>query len=297
MPRLLSSAILASLAIVGCHSADTGLTAFIPGDTVALLGVRMDQLRATELYRKLRTQGHFSELDDLRKRTGFDPTRDVTEILVAFNGKDAVTIARGRFTPSDPGAKQAAYKGYTLYLHGDGAYSLIDPATALAGMPTAVRAAIDQYKAGSGRTPAVSALLARAQALPKENQLWAVSDSPDAFTGLGLTGNAAQNIGKVIGQIDRLTITADFRSGLNAQFIGDCRTDPDARNLGDALRGLVSLGKMTVPQNQPDLLKLYEAVNVDQQQKVVKLTANIPPESIDKLLSLFKNVPRPTRQR
>lgn len=297
MPRLLPSVVAASLAILGCHSADTGLTAFIPGDTLALLGVRMDQLRATQIYQKLRAQGHFSELDDLRKRTGFDPTRDVTELLVAFNGKDAVTIARGHFTLSDPGAKQAAYKGYPLYLHGDGAYALIDPTTALAGMPAAVRAAIDQYKTGGGRSGTVSALLARAQALPKENQLWAVSDNPDAFTGLGLTGNAAQNIGKIIGQIDRLTITADFRAGINARIIGDCRTDQDAKNLGDALRGLVSLGKMTVPQTQPDLLKLYDAVQVDQQQKSVKITANIPPESIDKLLSLFSSVPRPTRQR
>ncbi len=54
---------------------------------------------------------------------------------------------------------------------------------------------------------------------------------------------------------------------------------------------------MTVPQTQPDLLKLYDAVQVDQQQKSVKITANIPPESIDKLLSLFSSVPRPTRQR
>jgi hypothetical protein len=294
--RPFAALILVSLTIFGCRSADTGLTGLIPGDTMALMGVRMDQLRATPLYQKLRAQGHFSELDDLRKRTGFDPTRDVSQMLIAFNGKDAVTIARGHFAPNDPGAKQASYKGYTLRLHGDGAYALIDASTAVAGTQAGVRAAIDQYKKG-GRSANVAALLARSQALSPDNQIWAVSDSPDAFTGLGLTGSTAQNVGKVIGEIDRLTFTADFRNGLNAVASGDCRTDQDAKNLGDALRGLVSLGKMTVPQNQPDLLKLYDSVQVDQQQKVVKLVAKIPPNLMDKLLALVSSVPRPTRQR
>ena len=54
---------------------------------------------ATDLYKKLRAQSRFSELDDLKKKTGFDPTRDVTEMLIATNGKDAVTVARGHFSP------------------------------------------------------------------------------------------------------------------------------------------------------------------------------------------------------
>lgn len=293
--RLFPSLILASVTIIGCRSADTGLNAFIPNDTLALLGVRMEPLRATPIYQRLRAQGHFSELDDLKKRTGFDPTRDVSQMLVAFNGKEAVTIARGHFAVADAQATKSAYKGYTIYLHGSGAYALIDPTTAVAGTPGSIRAAIDQYKTG-GRNATVAALLARAAVLPAENQIWAVSDSPDAFTGLGLSGSAAQNIGKVIGQIDRLTFTADLRNGLNVVAVGDCRTEPDARNLGDALRGLASMGKMMVPQNQPDLLKLYDAVQVDQQQKVVKLTANIAPNLIDKLLAVTSSVPRPTRQ-
>ena len=296
MPRLFPTLVLAAVTMIACRSADTGLTAFVPPDTVALLGVRMDQLRGTAIYQKLRAQGHFSELDDLRKRTGFDPTRDVNEMLVAFNGKQAVTIARGHFAPADAAAKKSAYKGYTLYLHGQGAYTLIDASTALAGMPLAVQAAIDQYK-NRARSENVATLWARAQAIPSGNQIWAVSDSPDAFTGMGLSGSVAQNVGKIFGQIDRLTLTMDFRSGLNAAATGDCRTDQDAKGLGEALRGLISLGKMATPQSQPDLMRLYDSIQVDQQRKVVKLTANIAPALIDKLMAVTADVPRPTRQK
>src|SRR5689334_6438184 len=118
MQKVTSLVLLASLTSLGCRSADTGLGKFVPGDTIALGGMRMDQVRSTALYQKLRAQKRFSELDDLKTKTGFDPTRDVSELLVATNGKLVVTIARGHFAPSDAAAKKAPYKGYTLYLHG-----------------------------------------------------------------------------------------------------------------------------------------------------------------------------------
>jgi hypothetical protein len=295
MRNAFSFVLLASLTSLGCHSADTGLDKFVPGDTVALAGMRMDQVRATALYQKLRAQKRFSELDDLKAKTGFDPTRDVTELLLATNGKAAVTIARGHFTPSDPAAKKAPYKGYTLYLHGDGAYALIDGSTAVAGTQASVRAAIDQSKAGSS-TPGVTSLLARGPALSPQAQIWAVSDSPEAFAGLA-SGNAAGNFGKVFGQIERVSFTADLSKGLNIVATGDCKTEQDAKSLGDALRGIVGLGKMSVPQGQTDLLRLYDAVKVDQTGKSVKVAGDFAPELVDKLLQLTDSArPRPRIQ-
>ena len=71
---------------------------------------------------------------------------------------------------------------------------------------------------------------------------------------------------------------------------GDCRTEQDARTLGDAIRGLMSLGKLSVPQGSSELMRLYDSVQVDQQQKSVKLSANIAPDLIDKLLQLTDTV-------
>ena len=280
---------LASVTILSCRSADTGLASFIPQDTVALVGVRMDQLRATPTYQKLRARRHFSELDQLKARTGFDPTRDVSELLIASNGKDAVTVARGQFHPTDTAAKKIAYKGYTLNLHGEGAWALIDAGTAVAGTQPAVRAAIDQYKTGT-RSAAVDSLLARGRALAAGNQIWAVSDNPEAFTSIapapGGAGNSA-NMGKVFGQLERLSFTADLSRGIRATAAGDCKTGEDAKAIGDLLRGVVSLGKLSVPQGQTELMRIYDSIQVDQQQNAVKLRVNVPPELLDKLLQLF----------
>jgi hypothetical protein len=284
MRTVLSLILLASLTTVGCHSADGGLERFIPADTIALARMRMDQVRTTPLYQKLRTQKRLSELDDLKARTGFDPTRDVSELLVASNGKQTVTMARGQFAPSDPDAKKTAYKGYTLYAHGDGAYVLIDNSTAIAGTQAAVRAAIDQFKSGAGR-PGIKSLLARAHALPPQAQIWAVADNPEAFAGLA-SGNTAGNFNKIFGQIDHVSFTADLRNGLAAVATADCRTEPDAKSLGDAIRGIIGLGKLSVPQGQTDLIRLYDSVQVDQTQTSVKVRANIAPDLTDKLLQL-----------
>src|SRR5262245_36567957 len=50
MTKIFPFVVLASLTITGCRSADTGLAAFVPADTIALAGMRMDQVRATQLY-------------------------------------------------------------------------------------------------------------------------------------------------------------------------------------------------------------------------------------------------------
>jgi hypothetical protein len=135
-------------------------------------------------------------------------------------------------------------------------------------------------------------LLARSQAIPAHNQIWAVADTADAFTGLSTSGNSA-NLGKVFGQLEQLTFAADLSQGVEAVATGECRTEQDAKNLGDAMRGLISLGKLSVPQGQTDLLRLYDSAQLDQQQKLVKLTVKVPPDLIDKLMELTTPSNRP----
>src|SRR5262249_1154287 len=145
-------------------------------------------------------------------------------------------------------------------------------------------------------SPGVTSLLARGRALSPQAQIWAVSDSPEAFAGLA-SGNAAGNFGKVFGQIERVSFTADLSKGLNIVATGDCKTEQDAKSLGDARRGIVGLGKMSVPQGQTDMLRLYDAVKVDQTGKSVKVAGDFAPELVDKLLQLTDSArPRPRIQ-
>ena len=62
-----------------------------------LSGIRMEAVRATPLYRKMLAQKALPQLDDFARQTGFDPRRDVRELLIASNGNDVLMAARGTF--------------------------------------------------------------------------------------------------------------------------------------------------------------------------------------------------------
>ena len=91
--------------------------------------------------------------------------------------------------------------------------------------------------------------------------------------------------------LESATAIIDLRSGLDADVRGLCRTDPDAKMLSEAIRGMVGLGRLSVPENQPEMLKLFDGIKVEQTQRSVQLTLKIPADLIDRLLELTNSRP------
>jgi len=278
------------LLLACCGPAPTGtrvdpvLAALAPPDAVMLAGVRMDAVRPTALYQKLLAGKLLDQLDDFARETGFDPRRDVREILASSNGRDTIIAARGTFNVREPeGATKTSYKGYTLYVGERGVVGLIDGSTAVAGELAAVKAALDRYKAGDRSGP--SELLARARQIPPENQVWAVSSGySSALAGrIPESGNAA-NIGRMLQAVEKVTAGADLHAGFNAYAEGVCATDQDAKNLGDTVRGLAGLGRLSVPKNQPDLLRVWDGIKVEQAQRTIRVTVVVPEDLAEKLI-------------
>src|SRR5437899_5788523 len=199
-----------ALLFVGCSEAQLGssrvdpaLAALVPSDTIMVSGAHMAELRSTSLYQKLIAQQRLSELDDFAKQTGFDPRRDVQDLLAASNGVDTVVLARGSFKVQPPsGVKKSTYKGATIYgVSAEGAYAILDSSTAVAGVERAVRKAIDQKQSGH---PGAAALLNRAGALQGTGQIWFVSSGwgtlPDKLSSQG--GNLS-NFGRLFRSVEK----------------------------------------------------------------------------------------------
>ena len=55
----------------------------------------------------------------------------------------------------------------------------------------------------------------------------------------------------------------------------------------DMLRGMIGFARLRTPDNQPELLKLYDAINVTQQQTQTQVTADIPADQVDRFLDLM----------
>jgi hypothetical protein len=292
--KLLMKASLLTVVLLfaGCSSAqletariDPALAALVPGDTILLSGVRMAELRSTPLYKKLASQQSLSSLDDFAKKTNFDPRKDVNAILIASDGVDNVVLARGNFKPQPPaGLKQSTYKGVTIYGQAEGAYAILDSSTAVAGADRAVRKAIDQKQSGR---PGATALLDRARSLPGSPQIWLVASGWGKLPeDLGRQGGNISNFGRLFQSIENLSATVDLRSGIAAVINGMCRTEQDAKSISDTVRGFVALGRLSVPEKQPELLRVFDGIKVEQQQKSVLLNVQIPADLVDQLVSM-----------
>jgi len=283
--------ILFCLLLAGCSGTlirrgplDPALAAFIPPDTVALAGVRTDLLRETPIYRKLAAQNRLPRFDEFRTDSGFDPASDMRELLLASDGKQVVAIGRGDFKTKPSGSlKNTPYKGYPLYTRDDReVIAFPDEHTVLGGSPVVVRAAIDQWSSHLHGAP--PDLIARARALPSDAQIWAVIAGwkglpPDALRGMGNAGN----FDRVLRQVEGANLNIDLRAGVHAAAIGDCRTEADAQTLSESLRGLAGLARLGVPRNQPDLLRVFDGIQVKQEGRVVKVTIDISQDLADQL--------------
>ena len=264
---------------------DPSLAAFISPMPWRWRACAWIRLRTTPLYHKLAEQGKLPKFDAFRTESGFDPSQDVRELLVASDGQNVLAIARGTFTAKPSRDLESSdYRGYTLYAKSpDEVIVFIDKSTALGGPATSVRAAIDQFKRGGHGAP--RDLMARAEALPSDAQIWAVvvgwrGASPDRLRGMG----DLSNVDRMLRSVDDATMTIDLRHGAHAAITGDCHAEGDARNMADSLRGLAALVRMAVPKNQPDLQRGLDTIQVKQEGRVVRLTADIPEDLAEKLL-------------
>jgi hypothetical protein len=288
---------------------DNVLAKLIPADSQALFGARMEQLRSAPLYTKLVGEQKLPQLDSFAGETGFDPRRDVRDLIVASNGRPntGVLLARGTFHVADvKSLKKVRYRGYILSLtpKEDSGFCIMDNTLAIAGPTASMKAALDQYLS-SGKDAAIkdtTDLLNQARAVPQQFQVWSVSVGGADFLANNLPheGNAA-NFGKIFRSMENTHFQADLSHGLNATAQGQCRTDADAKSLGDAVRGLIGFGRLSVPDNQPELLRLWDGLKVEQNQRTITISANIAQDLIDKLVQFFQSsaaerMPHPKRE-
>lgn len=272
---------------------DQGLERLVPADTTFILGADLEALRNTPVYHKWLDQLALPQLNEFTRQTGVDPRKDLSQVLSCSNGKSAVLLARGTFKSSDlesklvaNGARKSDYKGHNLFGDDRWAVTFVHSSTAVAGSTPELRSIIDRQDA---RQYALSPeLRAKVDSIGANRQIWAAVVG--GLQGLNIGVPEDSNLGsamRLLQGIDKATLGIDLRNGLDLKAEADCRTERDAKHINDAIRGLVGMGRLSTPDNQPDLLKLYDAVKVTQQQARVQVVAEVGSDLVDKFLDLW----------
>jgi hypothetical protein len=295
--RLLPAALLC-LALAGCQAKkseslhiDPALESLVPAGTVFVVGANLDAIRDTPVFQKLLSRMPLPQLEEFTRRTGLDPRQDLSQILTCSNGKTGLLLARGKFKAQElesrlqaNGAKPFTYKKYSLFGEDRAAFFVLNAATVIGGPAAELRSIID----GTGPRGLPPALRDLLRSLPADDQIYAALAG--GLEGLNLTIPQDSNLGNIVSvlrAIDSATLGMDLRGGIAATADVTSKTERDAKFVHDMVRGIVGLGRLNTPDNRPELLRLYDAIKVDQQQTHTKVTADISPDLADRFLDLW----------
>jgi len=286
------------LALVGCAvkkpgsvRIDPALEAMIPADTVFMVGGNIEAVRETPVYQKLLSRVPLTQLDEFTQQTGVDPRKDLSQVLSCSNGKNAVLMARGNFNVADLGARlqargaaRSSYKNHDLFESGRLSFLFLNNSTAVVGQAPDLQSIIDRGPHG-GLPPALRDLV---RTIPANDQVWAALTGGLQSLNLAVPRDSnLANIVSALKSIDTATIGMDLRNGIGLSVEVACKSESDAKFVHDMLKGVVGIGRLNTPDNHPELLQLYDAIQVTAQQNHAQVTAQIPADLADRFLDMW----------
>jgi hypothetical protein len=295
--------ILAILALTaGCRNpAATGVSvnpafrSLIAPDTKALASVNLDKLKASLFYKRHQSELDFPFLDAMSERIGLDPRRDLSDILIAWNGKEPAVMARGSFDKDtlspklvSLGMRRTKYKSYTLFGDERGALAFAKHGVAVGGPAETVRTELDLASNGNGGVP--GELQPRLASVPRGDQIWAVSRGGLAFAETPMRSDIESALSNIVGYINATSFGIGFDSGTHVAAEIICVSDQGAQRVRDALRGSIGLARLATGDNEWDMLKLYDSIQVSQDQQTVRIRADLSAELTDKVLTRLPQI-------
>jgi len=301
-------AILFTATVLLCQvKVDNVLLSMVPPGSDSLVGAQMAAVKASPLYQKMLAARKLPELDRFANESGFDPRTDVRELLFASTKQGGVLLARGKFDVkaglNNPDLKKnmklVRHGEYVIYAMstGDSGFCILDSTLAAAGTVPVLEAALDEWK--SGKHGNAKALLARLKTLDSKTQLWGISTGFASFVADHMPKVAGGNVdfSQIFRGVEDTWFQLDMSQGMRAEIHGTTAKEADAVSLRDAAKGLVGFGRLSVPEGQPELLRVWDGITVEQTGNNFMVKADIKQELMDKLVAMMETTMKSNRPR
>ena len=219
----------------------------VPPSTTLLAGADLVRLRSSTLYSKLPAAAT-ALLDQLG---------EAQSLLLASDGRNLLTIARGRFHQSPPGAIPLARD------------------LMISGTPDFLAAAQAGHKAGR---PGAPGLLAYAQTVAPGLQIWIVAQGGVA---LPLTGNAA-NLNRLLRDCENAALAVKVDSKVQLLFTALGRTSDAAKTVENTLRATITLAA-AAESRHPEMVALLHAIELSRDGRSVRARLSATPDQLQSL--------------
>lgn len=304
---LLAFASIALIVLSGCsrHTAtgvfvDPAFGPLIAPDTKLMAGIRLDKLRETSLYKKLDAKFDLNRrLNLFSERTGLDPRKDIWQVLLISNGHRSLVMARGRFTVGEMepklgelGNSRSQYKDYTIIGNPQTSVVFMNPGVAVAGAQNDLKDLLD-HRAEYSNIP--DSLGDKLKNLPAADQLWLVTEGalPESLLGGPDTTGMKSMLSNFVEYIQSAQFGMHVDEGAELKGSVECVSAEGAQRVHDALKGLIGLARLRTPDNQMQLLKVYDSMQVNQRQNKVDIEAAVAANLVDPLLQMVTPGKRP----
>jgi hypothetical protein len=292
----LSFALAALVLLCSCQKSisvgvklDSKLSSFVPPASTLLAGVDVDSLKATPFYTRHQNQLNVPALHDVAEQLGVDLRRDLSSVLIAWQSGAPLILARGRFNAEsiEPhllslGSKRSEYHQKAIY--GKNGESLFFPEKNLAvgGSSPVIRDLIDTKNGGIPR-----ALVDRLRQLPKGDQAWIVSSQGLPLERIPMRSDVESALSNIVTYVSGVNAGLGFDEGAHMHADLRCISAEDARQVHDALRGGIGLARLMTKDDQLEMLKLYDAIQVSYEQQTVHVRADLSAQLADQLMRLM----------
>jgi len=307
MTKFRSLAVLLALPL-GAFAADPALLQMVTPDSQVVAGLQVTQAKGSLFgqYVLSHLSVNDTKLQEFTAETGFNPTQDVSEMVIASNWKPNtpanrwLVLADGTFNVAKitaaaqaNGGTASVYQGVNLVTHSAAsgtqvttALAFLGTTTALAGDITSVKAAIDRKQSNA---PTDSTVFSKAQQVSANNDFWFVTLVPlsnfsDSIPNSSLSGAMQGNLFAAINQAsggvrfgDTVTISAEAVT----------RSEKDAQALVDVVKffaGLVQLNK----QNNAaagQVATLLDTLQTTASGNTTTISLAIPEQQLEQLLN------------
>ena len=259
-PVLLLSLLAAPLA----HAADSVLLDLLPPNATFVIGVNVRNLANSAVVRSAmaRAGSPAPQWTAMFQMIGFDPARDVDEVLLAVSGggqnPPTLVAARGRFAGMR--AMAAGQKGKNQFV-------FLDDNTVIGGDPAAVQAALRRRGSTAARG---NALAVRVAAAAERYDVFGVGNIPAMPPGA--PGPAAE----VAKLLERFQFGISVTDGLQMTAEMEAKTAAAAQNLS----------KLISSSLRPDMGvgDVSKHLNVITEGRTVRLSLTLPQPEVEKLI-------------
>ncbi len=290
-------------------AADPAMLRLLPPDAAVMAGMDAVRMKNSPFGQRLvgQTGADSASLDQLIRMTGFDPRRDVNEVLFATpSGVDLETlaspgggsaaagrvlfIARGQFDIARLGEAARSQSGFVESYHGvtvigskqddESRMAFLSGSIALAGDAESVRAAIDRHRSGAAPDPA---LAARIQDVSTRYDFWFLTNESPALTLAPRVPNKTLSgafRGDLFQAVRRMQIGVKAGALMEISVEAVTRSEKDAVALGDVIR---FMSQVLEGNSGAHVSELLQKMDLRTEGATLRFSIAVPPAYVDQL--------------